>query len=168
MAISMIALDLAEQLSGIPPQLATTLIAALPIVELRGALPVALELWNLPAWQAYAFSVLGNCLPLIPLFFGLAWLRKGLLNVWPSLVKPIDWYIDRSHQKLKSHYETYGALALFFFTAIPLPLTGLYTATVAAVALKIPLKQAGPAIVAGVLVSGLLMLIITKSVVTLT
>ncbi|KKU86006.1 MAG: hypothetical protein UY15_C0017G0001, partial [Parcubacteria group bacterium GW2011_GWA2_47_9] len=46
-----------------PPELSTFLIAMSPIVELRGAIPVAIAVYHLPVWSAYLFSVLGNLVP---------------------------------------------------------------------------------------------------------
>ncbi len=47
------------------PELKTFLIAMSPIIELRGSIPIALEVYKLPIWSAYLFSVLGNLVPLI-------------------------------------------------------------------------------------------------------
>ncbi|PIZ52675.1 hypothetical protein COY25_04705 [Candidatus Uhrbacteria bacterium CG_4_10_14_0_2_um_filter_41_7] len=71
----------------------------------------------------------------------------------------IDNAVSRAHNKVEKKYARYGALALFLFTAIPLPLTGLWTATLSAIALKVPVKYAFIGIASGVVVAGVIMTI---------
>ncbi len=143
-------------LDSFPREIATLILAALPVTELRLALPVAMHVWLLLPLQAYFWAVIGNLIPLLPLFFGLEWVRKIVEKYSPWLTKGIDKIVKRAHDKVNHSYEKHGAIALFLFTALPLPLTGLYTATLAAVALKVPFKYAGPAIIIGVLTAGII------------
>ena len=75
----------------------------------------------------------------------------------------IDAQIERAKGRVETKYARYGALALFLFTALPLPMTGLYTATLAAVALKIPFRYAWRGIVAGVVVAGIIVTALSVS-----
>lgn len=161
MARSAMIVEIADFLIGFPAPVATMLFAAIPIAEMRGALPIALLVWGLEWHVAYVAAVIGNILPIAPLFFGLVKLRD-LLNVWwPRLGKALDAWINRAHHKMHEKYERYGFWALFLFTAIPLPLTGVYTATAAAVALRIPFKQTFVSLCCGVIVSGGIVSLIT-------
>lgn len=148
-------------LANWPPELATAFLSMIPIAELRVGIPTAVFGWQLPAMTALFWAVLGNCLPIVPLYFGLERFRSFAAVHIPFLVRPIDHALGRGEQKLKEQYGRYGAFALFLFTAIPLPLTGAWTATAAAVALKIPFKYAGPAIALGVLTAGIIVVIIS-------
>lgn len=147
--------------SQIPSWLATILLAGLPFGELRFAMPVAIAVWRIDPWLAYFLSVLGNLLPFFILFFGLNKIQSYVEYYFPSLLKPLNNFILRAKGKVEKQYVVYGALALFFFTALPLPMTGLYTATVAAVFFEIPFKSAFFSILSGVLVAGLIVLAIT-------
>lgn len=63
--------------------------------------------------------------------------------------------IEKKADKVKSN--KYEMLGLFLFVAVPLPGTGAYTGSLIAALLKMRLKHAVPAIVAGVFVAGLIM-----------
>lgn len=137
-----------------PPSMATALLSAIPIAELRVGIPTGVFAWQLSPLTALGWAVLGNCAPIIPLYFGLERLRAFAAKYLPWLVRPIDAALIRGEGKLRDQYAKYGAFALFLFTAIPLPLTGAWTATAAAVALKIPFRYGAPAIALGVLAAG--------------
>ncbi len=155
-------------LGGVSEEVGVVILGAMPVAELRGAIPVGIEVWGLPVGVVFVLAVLGNLIPLIPLYFGLDALRNFVERWSPRLLGWLDRYIERSKRKMEKRYEVYGALALLLFTAIPFPLTGLYSATVASVALKVPFRVAGPAIVGGVLIAGVVMTILTVGLGSLT
>lgn len=159
---------IAELFNGVPKELAVVLMSALPVSELRGAIPTGIELWNLSIGKVYLLAVLGNLLPFLPLFFGLELLRSMFGRVFPKGLVLLDKYIEKSKRRLEGKYATYGSFALFLFTAIPLPLTGLYTATTAAVALKLPLKSTFFAVFTGVLTAATVMTLLTVGISALT
>lgn len=150
-------------LGSVPHWLATILLAAVPIGELRAAIPVAAHVWLVNPFDAYLFAVIGNLLPFFPLYFGLEWARDQLSRIWPWFAKVIDGRLQHAEEKVQKKYAQYGAFALFLFTAIPLPFTGLYTATLAAIALKIPFKQAFIGIASGVVTAGIIVSILSIS-----
>ena len=149
--------------SQFPREIATILLAMLPVGELRVAIPVAAHVWLVDPFNAYALAVIGNLIPFFPLFYGLMWVRNAVAVRFPWVTKVIDSQLVRAEGKLKDTYAKYGALALFLFVAIPLPLTGLWTATLAAVALKIPVKYALLGIVPGVLLAGIIVSVLSVS-----
>lgn len=155
--------QIVQILSAIPRPLATMILAALPVTELRLALPVAAHVWLLHPFEAFGYSVVGNLIPLIPLYFGLEWLQRMATRYWPWFGRVIDTSIERAKSRVQNKYARYGALALFLFTAIPLPMTGLWTATFAAVALKIPFRYAWRGIVAGVIMAGVIVSLLSIS-----
>lgn len=150
-------------LSSIPPGLATIVLAALPITELRLAIPVASHIWLVHPLNALGLSLIGNFLPFFPLYYGLDWLRGLTEKRVPWFKRLIDKSVERAEKRVKEKYARYGAFALFLFTALPLPLTGLWTATLAAVALKIPVKHALYGIVPGIFVAGLIVTFLSVS-----
>ena len=131
------------------------LISMVPIVELRGAIPVGVAL-NVDSTLLYFLTVIGNCLP-VPFIILLArpvinWLLKtrflkGLGNWLENKV--------RKHSDKVLKYEVFG---LLLFVAIPLPGTGAWTGALIAALLDIRLKKSFPSILAGVAIAGVIML----------
>ena len=154
---------LIETLELIPRPLATIVLATIPIGELRLAIPVAAHVWLLHPLEAFGYSVIGNLIPLLPLYFGLDWLQRMATKYWPWFGRVVDAQIERAKKRVEKKYARYGALALFLFTALPLPMTGLWTATLAAVALKIPFRYAVWGIVSGVVTAGIIVSILSVS-----
>ena len=150
-------------LDQFPRELATLIMATLPITELRLAVPVAIHTWLLRPLDALGYALVGNLIPLVPLYFGLNWMREITQRFAPFMTRIIDRSVDRAERRVRDKYAKYGALALFLFTALPLPLTGLWTATLAAVALKIPFQYAIMGIIPGVLTAGIIVTILSVS-----
>lgn len=132
----------------------TILIAMAPISELRGAIPIAIGIYNM-SWQAaYFWSVLGN---MIPVFF-ILWLLGPFVN-WlgkkiPKIGKWFDRYFEHTRNKHAKKIELYKELALVVLVAIPLPLTGAWTGALVAYLFGLPYKKALPLIFLGVLIAG--------------
>ena len=150
-------------LDQFPRELATVMLASLPITELRLAVPIAIHTWLLTPLDALGYAIIGNMLPLFPLYFGLNWLRRMSEKYAPWFTCVIDRSVDRAERRVRDKYAKYGALALFLFTALPLPFTGLWTATLAAVALKIPFKYTVWGIIPGVFAAGIIVTILSVS-----
>ncbi|MFA5946518.1 MAG: small multi-drug export protein [Patescibacteria group bacterium] len=154
-------------LSGVPAWLKIIVLAMVPVTEYQLAIPYAVERFYFSPAAAYALALGGSALLFFPLFFGLELLRAALTKVCPPLLRPLDAFLLRAEHKLKNSYEKYGALALFFFLAIPFPFTGIWTATTAAVVLKIPFRGAAVGIFLGVLVGQAIVLAATLGIGTL-
>ncbi|MCD6170074.1 MAG: small multi-drug export protein [Candidatus Latescibacteria bacterium] len=141
-----------EHLSALPQPLITFLIATLPVSELRGAIPWALTAGGLGWQQAYFYAVMGNFLPVIPLLLLLepVSLRLRKYSIWDRF---FTWLFERTRRRSRL-VERYEALGLALFVAIPLPVTGAWTGTVAAFLFGIRFKLAVPAILAGIFMAG--------------
>ncbi|MBT4856989.1 small multi-drug export protein [Candidatus Uhrbacteria bacterium] len=150
-------------LSEVPRPIATMILAAMPIFELRLAIPVAAHVWLLQPLEAFGYAVIGNLVPLVPLYFGLDALHGLATKHWPWFGRIMELSIQRAKGKVKHKYARYGAFALFLFTALPLPMTGLWTATLAAVALKVPFRYAIRGIIPGVITAGIIVSILSVS-----
>ena len=135
--------------------LITLIISMLPIVELRGAIPVGAGILGLPVHIAAIVSLIGNMIP-IPLIiifirkiFG--WMRKKN--------RRLSVLADRLEEKAKSKgAKLYRGelIGLMIFVAIPLPGTGAWSGALIAAILDIRLKAALPAIAAGVVIACIL------------
>lgn len=137
------------------------LIAMSPVLELRGAIPLAIGVYGWPWWQALVVSLAGNVLVVILLLKFLSVLLRFLAHFrftrfvsQALLARLYDGHIDR--------YEKIGSVLLFFFVAIPLPGTGGWAGTILAYLFGIAPYLAGKYIVAGVLVAGLIVTFLTQ------
>lgn len=130
------------------------LIAALPVIELRGAIPVGTFGLGLPAWETFLLAMLGNILPVPLLLLLLNPLRRWATH-WP-IVGPILRWAEARANKRRAAIEKSSFWGLVLFVGIPLPGTGAWTGALIAVLLEIPFRRAFPAIALGVLLAGAL------------
>lgn len=144
---------LVEALKGLPPSIVVMFISMTPFSELRGGIPVAMGIYGMQASQAYILGVLGNLIPVLPLLLLLEPVEKRLRRLYAFDVF-FDWVFARTRRRMEASYEKYGALALMFFVAIPLPITGAWTGCAAAYVFGIKFKHSLPAILGGVLLAG--------------
>ncbi|MCG2676099.1 small multi-drug export protein [bacterium] len=124
-----------------------------PVSELRLAIPYA---WSqgMNHTLAYVLSVIGNIIPVAPLLLFLGPVSK-LLRRFGPFDKFFSWWFSRTLRR--SHLvEEYEALGLVLFVMIPFPVTGAWTGSVAAFLLGIRFRFAFPAIIAGVLLAGII------------
>lgn len=138
--------------SIIPGWLMTIIIAALPVSEVRGAIPVAIGVFGLAPQEAYVLSVIGNLLPVIPLLLFLGpvsdYLRRFSIGD-----RFFTWLFSRTRNKYIKDHENFGLLALCLFVAIPMPVTGAWTGCAVAFLLGFRFWPAFVAIAAGVMIA---------------
>lgn len=138
------------------------LVSMVPLIELRGAIPIGLSPWlgeALPIIPLYIICILGNMLP-VPIIFFFA--RKVL--IWGADKKFIGKFfkfcLEKGEKGGKKLQATAGRglyFALFIFVGIPLPGTGAWTGTLAASFLDMDFKKSVIAIIAGVVLAGIIM-----------
>ena len=146
--------------------LITFFVSMIPIVELRGAIPIA-ESLGLNIFLYYPIAIIGNMLP-VPFIYLFA--RKVL--EWGKDKKLIGkfftWCLEKGEkggEKLKKSAGNNGIFfALLLFVGIPLPGTGAWTGTLAASFLKIDFKTSIAAVTLGVLLAGIIMSLGSKIV----
>jgi uncharacterized membrane protein len=136
-------------------------IAMVPVIELRGAIPIGIAA-GLSPWDAYAAAVIGNLIP-VPLIMLLVrrvfeWLRRGAW--WGPRIRSLE---ARAHLKGRL-VRKYRLPGLFLLVAIPLPGTGAWTGALVATLLDIRIRDALPAILLGLLAAGGITLVITYGV----
>lgn len=127
--------------------------AATPVFELRGSIPLAMLTYEADPWIAYGLAVFGNLLPVPILLLGLNKLIEFSQRI-PWFHRMFEWWTKRTQRKHSKKFERYGAIALILFVAVPLPVTGAWTGSLAAVLFGIPFRVAFPLIAIGVLISG--------------
>ena len=138
------------------------LVSMVPLIELRGAVPIGLSPLlgdPLPIIPLYIVCILGNMLP-VPIIFFFA--RKVL--VWGSNKKFIGKFFrfclekgEKGGKKLQAKAGRGLYFALFLFVGIPLPGTGAWTGTLAASLLDMDFKKSSIAVMAGVVLAGIIM-----------
>lgn len=141
-------------------------VSMVPIVELRGAIPIA-ESLKLNIFLYYPIAIIGNMLP-VPVIYLFA--RKVL--EWGKDKKLIGgfftWCLKKGEHGGKKLREKAGEqgifLALLLFVGIPIPGTGAWTGTLAASFLNIGFKTSIKAVMLGVILAGIIMSIGSKMV----
>lgn len=145
---------LLELLEGMGPELAVVIGSMIPILELRVALPVAIAN-GMPTVLAYFLAVLGNCIP-VPFII---WFIRPIFDFLKhkTFLKSFVLKMEERAQGKADKIRSYQKWGLFLFVAIPLPGTGAWTGSLVAAFLGMRLKDAAPAIIAGVMAAGLIM-----------
>lgn len=141
---------------------ATFFISMVPVIELRGAIPVGIAA-GLPPAVAFIVSVLGN---LVPVPFILLLIRR--IFDWLRHTRHIGPVIEKLERRahLKGRVvQKYRVLGLIVLVGIPLPGTGAWTGALVAALLDIRLRSAIPAILVGLLVAGTITLGVTMGVI---
>ncbi len=138
-------------------------ISMVPLIELRGAIPVALGM-DLPTIPAIVVCVLGNMLPVpIIYLFARKFLLWGAKQRW--IGKICTFFVEKGERAGRKLTETAGRrgifLALMLFVGIPLPGTGAWTGTLAASFLDIGPKTTAVSVALGVIVAGIIMAIVS-------
>jgi len=140
--------------SDFPKQAITVIISILPVVELRGAIPIATGLLGMPWYEALYLSIIGNLIPVPFILLFLESISKLVSRVGIGK-KFIDCLFTRT-SKRSGIIQRYKYLGLMLFVAIPLPFTGAWTGSLAAFLLGLKFSRALVAITAGVIIAGLI------------
>ena len=146
-------------------ELKTLLIAMSPILELRGSLPIALGVYNLPVWSAFLFSIIGNLIPVFFLLWFLESVSKFLSRHFYFFHRFFTWLFEKTRKKHTKKFERWEEFALIILVAIPLPFTGAWTGSLCAFVFGIPFKKALPLIALGVIIAGLIVTSVTLGVI---
>ena len=138
------------------------LTSMVPLLELRGAIPFSVG-FGLPSIPSFIICVIGNMLP-VPVIF---WFARRVLE-WGKDKKAIGgfftWCLEKGDKGGKKLTEKSGRgvyVALFLFVGIPLPGTGAWTGTLAASFLDLEWKKSVVAVMAGVVLAGLIMYLVS-------
>ncbi|MDD4294389.1 MAG: small multi-drug export protein [Candidatus Omnitrophica bacterium] len=148
-------------LQGIMPEpFMVFFLGALPIFELRLAIPLGVILFDMPYLKTFLLAFLGNISIIFPLL--LLWrFMLTSLELWPGFIgNIIKWWFARV-DKRTDLIRKWGFWGLVCFVAVPLPVTGAWTGTVAASLLGMKYRDAFMAIVIGVIMAGFVVSVLT-------
>ena len=137
-------------------------ISMVPLVELRGAIPVS-QVMGLPIVPSFIVCIIGNMLP-VPIIYLFA--RKVL--EWgadkPLIGKFFTFCLEKGEKGGKKLQAKAGRglfVALLLFVGIPIPGTGAWTGTLAASILDMDFKSTVAAAMCGVLLAGVIMMVVS-------
>ena len=132
----------------------------IPIIELRGAIPLGFAL-GLPWWQSYALSVLGNMLPvpfiLILIKGMIGWMSRSKINFFNKVAN----FLLRKVEKKRAQIEKYSFWGVAIFVGVPLPVTGAWTGSLVAAMIDMKFWKALLSAFIGVLIAGVIMTLIS-------
>jgi len=155
---------------NIGEEIITSLCAMIPLIELKGAIPIGVRLGNPLIYSAF-FAYLGSTLISIPLFFALIPVFNLLKKIGfiKRIVEKIEAYLmakakkmaEKSEEKEETAKNKFLFFALLIFVAVPFPITGVWTGTAIAVFLKMKFHHAFAAISIGNLIAGTIITLLT-------
>ena len=155
---------LIELLHNTSHEVVTVVLAMAPISELRGAIPYAITIGNMSWQEAYVMAVIANFIPVIPIMYLIGPVSRALCK-YPVFDRFFTWLFARTRRKGKL-IERFEVLGLMLFVAIPLPVTGAWTGTVAAFLFDVKKKTALPAIFLGICIAGAVVTLAVMGVIT--
>ena len=130
-----------------------------PVIELRGAIPIGVGA-GLNLWLAIAVSIVGN---LVPVPFIIIFIKKifAWLRTKSEKLNGLVTRLEKRAESKSATVQKYAFWGLFVLVAIPLPGTGAWTGALVAAMLEMPLKKAFPALMLGVLGAGVIVSFVT-------
>jgi len=141
--------------------------SAIPLTELRVAIPLAITVWHVKPIIALILAIIGNSLPIVVIILSLnkiVELAERYSKFWTKVLEAI---FRRTRRKTSQQFEKYGLLALCLFVAIPLPMTGAWTGSIAAWLFGVPVRKAFLPIFCGVIIAGIIVTILTVGTVAI-
>jgi len=139
---------------GFSKELMVIAVSASPIVELRGAIPLAINKFGFSWHYALPMAIAGNLIPVpfLLLFFGTISKRLSKIGIFKRW---FHWLEERTRRRGKIA-ERYKRIGLALFVAIPFPLSGAWTGSLAATIFGIKFKHALLSIFIGVCIAGVI------------
>lgn len=144
---------------GFSPKLIILFLAGLPVTELRASIPIGILVLKQGIKATFLFSIIGNMLPVAPIYFLLDPVSKRL-----SRTRCMRSFFEWLYKRAKRHadiVERYEAIGLMLFVAVPLPGTGAWTGAMVASILRMRFWPAFLAVSAGVVIAGIIVTIVT-------
>lgn len=155
---------LKQLLSFFTIELTVLITAALPVIELRGAIPVGISLGLTPI-HATIISFIGSMIPVPFILFAIRPIFSYLKE--NKILKSLIHRLTTRSIKKSGRIKKYGLWGLVVFVAIPLPGTGVWSGSLAAALLDIRFKWAFPAILVGNMIAAVLIMMLSQGVLSI-
>lgn len=139
------------------------ILAMMPVIELRGAIPYAIAN-NVPVKTALLVAIICNIIPVIPIYFYAqrVLIKAKTFKYIGNFCKKILTKGEELGSKLEKRLGNSVYLSIFLFVAIPIPGTGVWSATLAASILKLNYKKVVISNFLGVIIAGIIMTSLSK------
>ncbi|NQV04464.1 MAG: small multi-drug export protein [Candidatus Omnitrophica bacterium] len=144
---------------GLSPKTIILFLSTLPVTELRASVPIGILLLGQSIGTVFFFSVLGNILPIAPIYFFLQPISKRLSRT-RYMHRFFEWLFERA-RKRSGLIEKYEVLGLMLFVSIPLPGTGVWTGCLIASLLRMRFIPTFLAATAGVIIAAIVVTTLT-------
>jgi uncharacterized membrane protein len=142
--------------SNVPRELATFLIALIPVTELRASIPLAIKVYKMTPAAAWFYSVAGTYFAMVIIVLLLDPISTILSKYMPVFARFFNWLFEHTRKRTGSKIEKYGSWAIFILAATPIPFLGGMTAALAAFVFGITLRKSLPLMLFGTMVSGII------------
>jgi uncharacterized membrane protein len=150
-----------ELFKNLPPEIAVMLIAFIPIAELRVSIPVALGVYKMSITEAIFWSVIADIIITAIIIYSLDPIYNHLADKFKIVDRFFGWLFRRTRKRFFRKYEIFGNLALMIFVAIPLPITGAWTGSIASWLFDIPKYKSLFYISLGVIISAVIVTLVS-------
>lgn len=144
---------------GLSPKTTILFLSTLPVTELRASIPIGILLLKQGVRTTFFYSIIGNILPIVPIYFFLEPISKRLSQT-VFMRRFFEWLFRRA-KKRAGLIEKYEALGLMLFVCIPLPGTGVWTGCFIASLLRMKFIPTFVAAAAGVVIAAIIVTILT-------
>jgi uncharacterized membrane protein len=146
---------------GLSDPLIVATVAALPVVELRGAIPIGNNFLGMKDrwWRTLLIAIAGNMVPVPFIIWFLGPISRFFMR-FPAGKRFFEWLFARTRKKT-AEIEKYETLGLAIFVAIPLPATGAWTGAMCAWLLDMEFRHAMWSIALGVAIAGVIMTVLS-------
>ena len=148
-------------------ELTVVLTSMTPIGELRAAIPLGLLRYDLAWPMVFALSIIGNLIPVPFIIVSLLTVGSRLERRDDFIGGLLRWRTHRIEQTWGQRVRRYGFWGVMLIVAIPLPLTGAWSGSLAVWALRVPLRTGFTAIALGVFVAGTIVVALTQAGISL-
>lgn len=139
--------------SVFPPEAVVFILSFIPIVEIQASLPIAYGVYHFPVWKAMLIAIAGNLVPVFIVIYGWDWIIRFAKQHSPRFHAFMQKYHERLHKKAEQKIDKYGPYALILFMSIPLPFSGIWSASMIAWIFGIHKRQAIMSLFIGVIIS---------------
>lgn len=144
---------------GLSPKTIILCLSTLPVTELRASIPIGILLLKQDVKLVFFYSILGNILPIAPIYFFLEPISKKLSKT-VYIRRFFEWLFERAHRR-KALIEKYEAFGLMLFVAIPFPGTGVWTGCLVASLLRMRFIPTFLAAALGVILAAIIVTAVT-------
>ena len=143
--------------AGFAKEIVVFLSSMVPVWELKGAIILG-QAWGIAPWVSYGLSLAGSSLSAVLVLLFLRPVMRWMFRT--KLFAGFAAWLQRRGMRKSDKVTRYETFGLFVFVAVPLPTTGVWTGSLIATVLDMPLKRSSPAVLIGNVIAGLAIMLL--------